>query len=77
MILAGNRGLPQRPPAIQTLEGSFPRVAPYTPRMMHIRIMRLSQRISAEGANYISLGQRPRSGARFRLFGIRSGELGV
>jgi len=30
------------------------------PGMMHIRIMGLSQRISAEGANYISLGQRPR-----------------
>ena len=25
--------------------------------MMHIRIMGLSQRISAEGANYISLGR--------------------
>ena len=30
------------------------------PGMMHIRIMGLSQRISAEGATYISLGQRPR-----------------
>jgi len=28
--------------------------------MMHIRIMGLSQRISAEGADHISLGQRPR-----------------
>ena len=31
-----------------------------TPGMVPIKIMGLSRRISAEGANYISLGQRPR-----------------